>query len=67
MVRPIQALSRGFARWGDRWVIDQGMVHGLARWAMMMGRSARALQTGYLYHYAMVMVLGLLAFLIWWL
>jgi NADH-quinone oxidoreductase subunit L len=53
-------------RFGDITVIDGGLVNGSARvvgWAAQVGRQ---LQTGYLYHYAFVMIIGL-AVLVGWL
>jgi NADH-quinone oxidoreductase subunit L len=54
-----------FYRTGDQTLIDGFVVNGSARviaWASACGRK---LQTGYLYHYAMAMVIGLLALLSW--
>jgi len=53
-------------RFGDITVIDGGLVNGSARlvgWAAQLGRQ---LQTGYLYHYAFAMIIGL-AVLVGWL
>lgn len=54
-----------FYRTGDQTLIDGFVVNGSAKviaWASACGRK---LQTGYLYHYAMAMVIGLLALLSW--
>ncbi|MHC8441379.1 MAG: NADH-quinone oxidoreductase subunit L [Candidatus Eutrophobiaceae bacterium] len=50
-------------RWGDVAVIDKGLVHGLANQAVRLGRVLRHFQTGYLYHYAFAMIIGLLILL----
>jgi NADH-quinone oxidoreductase subunit L len=50
---------------GERAVIDDGVVNGSGRLVQACARGLRKLQTGLVYHYALVMVLGLLAFLSW--
>lgn len=54
-----------FSKVGDGWIIDGGMVHGTARLCMRTAQLARGTQTGYLYHYAFVMIIGLLALIGW--
>jgi len=48
---------------GDRGVIETGVVN--ASWKLVGTVSAvvRHLQSGYLYHYALVMIVGVLAFM----
>lgn len=48
----------------DQTFLDRGMVLGCARLVGMVARYARGLQTGYLYHYAWVMLLGLVVLLV---
>jgi NADH-quinone oxidoreductase subunit L len=48
---------------GDQNVIDGAIVNGSARWVTQMAQWARRLQTGYLYHYAVVMIVGLVGLL----
>jgi NADH-quinone oxidoreductase subunit L len=51
---------------GDRSVIDGFFVNGSARvvgWASML---MRHIQSGYVYHYAFTMIIGLFALLSWW-
>jgi len=62
-------LTKGFGHLfyqaGDRRLIDGFLVNGTARiveWAAVQGRKV---QTGYLYHYATMMVLGILVLLSW--
>ena len=50
---------------GDRVLIDDGVVNGSARLVAVSARCLRVLQSGLLYHYALVMVMGLLGFLVW--
>ncbi len=46
----------------DQAVID-GIVNGSARVVQSFGRLARAFQSGYLYHYALMMILGIVGLL----
>jgi NADH-quinone oxidoreductase subunit L len=57
----------GFLLWkvADELVIDKGVVHGSANMIYYTGSKLTKLQTGYIYHYAIVMASGLLALLIW--
>jgi NADH-quinone oxidoreductase subunit L len=50
---------------GDETVIDGGMVNGSARLVGIVSVVARGLQSGYLYHYAFAMIVGLAAFVGW--
>jgi NADH-quinone oxidoreductase subunit L len=52
-------------RVGDETVIDGAIVNGSARFVGMVARAARGLQSGYLYHYAFAMVVGLAALVGW--
>lgn len=54
-----------FAQVGDALIIDKGGVDGSAKLTGKAGDLLRRLQTGYLYHYALAMILGLLLLLIW--
>ena len=58
-------LGEGLFRYGDRALIDGAMVNGSAKGIGMLSGVMRQLQTGYVYHYAFVMVAGVLAFLTW--
>jgi NADH-quinone oxidoreductase subunit L len=42
------------------------LVNGTARSVGRLADVARRLQTGYLYHYAFTMIVGLLLLLGWW-
>lgn len=50
---------------GDRTLIDGVVVNGSAQSVGRFAAVARVLQSGYLYHYAIVMILGLLGLLFW--
>ena len=51
---------------GDRTIIDGWMVNGSARLIGWTSALMRQLQTGYIYHYALSMVIGVVALLTWW-
>jgi NADH-quinone oxidoreductase subunit L len=64
----LAALARivgtGLWKGGDQAVID-GLINGSARAVGGMGAALRLLQTGFIYWYALVMVLGVFALLSW--
>jgi NADH-quinone oxidoreductase subunit L len=57
----------GTALWrvGDVAIIDGGLVNGSARVVDWLSGVLRRLQSGYLYHYAFAMIIGLSALLAW--
>ncbi len=62
------ALGRGLWKGGDVAVIDDAVVNGSAALVARTSATVRWLQSGYLYHYAFAMILGLIALLagVWW-
>ncbi|EXJ14843.1 NADH-quinone oxidoreductase subunit L [Imhoffiella purpurea] len=56
-------LGRLFWQTGDRALIDGAVVNGSARTVGRFALQARHLQTGYLYHYAIAMIVGLVGLL----
>lgn len=54
-----------FYKVGDQKLIDGLVVNGSAKLVRWFSSKGRAVQNGYLYHYATVMVLGLFGFLCW--
>ena len=52
-------------RFGDVRLIDGLMVNGSAKGVGWIAAVSRRIQTGYLYHYAFAMILGLLGLLTW--
>ena len=54
--------------WGDRTIIDGIMVNGTARLIGWFARFGRRAQTGYIYHYAFTMIIGVFGLLtfFWW-
>lgn len=60
-----KALGQFFYRFGDRKIIDGMAVEGTAHTMEWFAKKGRLVQTGYLYHYITVMILGVLGFLCW--
>ena len=68
-VRPALWLGRLFWHGGDEGTIDRFGPHGAAYAVGVGNRIAARLQSGYLYSYALVMLLGLIGaatWAIWW-
>lgn len=64
-VRPAFWLGKLFWKGGDQGTIDRFGPNGSAALVVAAGRVTRALQSGYLYSYALVMLIGLAAFATW--
>ena len=64
-VRPAFALGRGFWQAGDGALIDGVGPNGVAAATRDIARRISALQSGYLYHYAFAMLLGIAALITW--
>ena len=60
-----RTLAGSLWRVADAGVIDGVGINGSARGVRYLAGVVRTLQTGYLYHYAFAMILGLTAFLVW--
>ncbi|NWH08965.1 MAG: NADH-quinone oxidoreductase subunit L [Alphaproteobacteria bacterium] len=60
-VRPAYALARLFWRDGDGWLIDGFGPDGVAARVMDTTRRVVQLQSGYIYHYAFAMLIGIAA------
>ncbi len=60
-------LGDGLWNIGDKLLIDGLVVNGSAKVVSWFAALSRLLQTGYIYHYAFVMILGVLGFLIYFL
>jgi NADH-quinone oxidoreductase subunit L len=65
-VRTSFALGVGFWKKGDAAVIDGLGADGLAANTLVAARRMSALQTGYVYHYAFAMLIGVVAFATWY-
>ena len=64
----VRGLGRVFWRVGDQTLIDGAVVNGSWRLVGWVSSVARRLQTGYLYDYALVMILGvviLMTYFVW--
>ena len=66
-VRPARYLGRNLWKQGDGAVIDGIGPDGLAAVTLSVARRAVRLQSGYIYHYAFAMLLGLAAIVTWYL
>ncbi|CAN7639053.1 MULTISPECIES: NADH-quinone oxidoreductase subunit L [Duganella] len=60
-------LGNGLWNIGDKTLIDGFVVNGSARLVGWFSTLTRLAQTGYIYHYAFVMILGILGFLVYFL
>jgi NADH-quinone oxidoreductase subunit L len=60
-----RGLGRGLWNVGDRMLIDGLIVNGSAKVVGWFSTVIRHIQSGYIYHYAFVMILGVLFFLIY--
>jgi NADH-quinone oxidoreductase subunit L len=65
VARATRALGFGLWKGGDETLIDGALVNGSARAVGAIAVLARGLQTGYLYHYAFAMIVGLAALVAW--
>ena len=68
LARGARALGNGLWKVGDRTLIDGLIVNGSWKFVGMVSNWTRKLQTGYLYHYALVMILGiflLMTYFVW--
>ncbi len=64
-VRPLLWLGRLLWKGGDGFVIDGFGPDGVSAWVLDVTRNVVRLQTGYLYHYAFAMLIGVAAFITW--
>jgi NADH-quinone oxidoreductase subunit L len=66
-VRPTMWLGRVLWKQGDGWLIDGFGPDGVSARVIDVTRNVVRLQTGYLYHYAFVMLIGVAAIITWFL
>jgi NADH-quinone oxidoreductase subunit L len=66
-VQPAMVLGRIFWRGGDVGIIDRFGPDGVAAGTLATARRAMRLQTGYLYHYAFAMLIGVAGLVTWYL
>ena len=65
-VRPAHVIGRGLWKSGDGTVIDGVGPDGIAAATVNMARRAAALQSGYVYHYAFAMLIGVVVLATWY-
>ena len=64
-VRPASRIGRGLWKTGDGTIIDGLGPNGMAATARLISLRTSLLQSGYVYHYAFVMVIGVVALVAW--
>jgi NADH-quinone oxidoreductase subunit L len=64
-VRPTLRLGRFLWKYGDGWLIDGFGPDGISARVLDVTRNVMRLQTGYLYHYAFAMLIGVAALITW--
>jgi NADH-quinone oxidoreductase subunit L len=64
-VRPAMRIGEGLWKIGDDGIIDRFGPNGFAALAVKISRRASEMETGYIYHYAFSMVIGVAAFVTW--
>ncbi len=60
-----RALGTGLWKGGDQSVIDGGIVNGSWKLVGAVSAMSRQLQSGYLYHYALAMIVGVFLLMTW--
>jgi len=65
LARGARWIGTGFWRWGDQALIDGALVNGSWRWVNRVSVWVRKGQTGYLYHYALAMIMGVFLLMTW--
>ncbi len=65
-MRGTQETGHAFYDVSDVKLIDGVFVNGSGHFVRWFAQTTRRLQTGYIYHYALAMVLGILVFLAWY-
>ena len=68
LARGARALGTGLWRVGDQTIIDGAVVNGSWKLVAWVSGSVRKVQSGFLYHYALVMILGifvLMTYFVW--
>jgi NADH-quinone oxidoreductase subunit L len=64
-VRPARWLGMALWKGFDDWLVDQTLVEGLGRRVKQATGYVTRLQSGYLYHYAFAMLIGVTALITW--
>ncbi|WP_238912893.1 NADH-quinone oxidoreductase subunit L [Achromobacter insolitus] len=61
IARGMRCLGRGLWQTGDRGIIDGLLINGSARVVGWVAAISRHLQSGFIYHYAFAMIIGIMA------
>jgi len=64
-VRPTKRIGRFLWKVGDGYIIDGFGPDGVSAWVLDVTRNVVKLQTGYLYHYAFAMMIGVAGLITW--
>jgi NADH-quinone oxidoreductase subunit L len=64
-VRPTKWIGRFLWKIGDGYIIDGFGPDGVSAWVLDVTRNVVKLQTGYLYHYAFAMLIGVAGLITW--
>ena len=64
-VRPAMRLGRLLWKGGDGFIIDGFGPDGVSAWVLDVTKNVVRLQTGYLYHYAFAMMIGVAGLITW--
>jgi NADH-quinone oxidoreductase subunit L len=65
LARAARGLGTGLWKGGDQAIIDGALVNGSARFVGWFAGVVRWVQTGYIYHYAVAMLLGIVVLMTW--
>jgi NADH-quinone oxidoreductase subunit L len=63
LARGARLLGTGLWKGGDQGVIEGGVVNASWKMVGMFSGAVRKMQSGYLYHYALMMIVGVLLFM----
>jgi NADH-quinone oxidoreductase subunit L len=64
-VRPTKWIGRFLWKFGDGYIIDGFGPDGVSAWVLDVTRNVVKIQTGYLYHYAFAMLIGVAGLITW--
>jgi len=65
LARGARVLGTGLWKTGDQAIIDGAVVNGSWKLVGVFARASRLIQSGYLYNYALVMILGVFVLMSW--
>jgi len=65
LVRGTRSLATIFYKIGDMRLIDDDLVNGSGRFIRWVSLGLKRMQSGYLYHYALAMIIGVIVLVLW--